>query len=136
MSALVQAADLLREVDGPRPPLVVDVRWSLDGPDRAGYETGHVPGAVFCDLDAELAAPPGAGGRHPLPSAGQLTRTLQRLGVGAGREVVVYDGGNGLPAGRAWRGRVHLDRIISAMIAMDEEGEDNDEKNEWREDEA
>jgi len=102
MSALVQAADLLREVDGARPPLLVDVRWSLEGSDRAGYESGHLPGAVFCDLDAELAAPPGDGGRHPLPSSEQLTRTLQRLGVGEDRDVVVYDGGNAMPAARAW----------------------------------
>jgi thiosulfate/3-mercaptopyruvate sulfurtransferase len=102
MSALVQAADLLREVNGPHPPLLVDVRWTLDGPDRTAYETGHLPGAVFCDLDAELAAPPGDGGRHPLPSREQMTRTLQRLGIGDDREVVAYDGGNALPAARAW----------------------------------
>ena len=102
MTALVQAADLLHEMQGRRPPLLVDVRWSLDGPDRSGYETGHLPGAVFCDLDADLAAPPGDGGRHPLPSQARLTAVLQRLGVTDDREVVVYDGGNALPAARAW----------------------------------
>jgi thiosulfate/3-mercaptopyruvate sulfurtransferase len=102
MSALVQAADLLREVTGPRPPLLLDVRWSLQGPDRAGYETGHLPGAVFCDLDADLASPAGEGGRHPLPTSEQLVQTLQRLGIDAGRDVVVYDGGNASPAARAW----------------------------------
>jgi thiosulfate/3-mercaptopyruvate sulfurtransferase len=102
MSALVHAADLLREVNGWPPPLLVDVRWSLDGPDRAGYETGHLPAAVFCDLDAELAAPPGEGGRHPLPSGEEVTQTLRRLGIGDDRDVVVYDGGNALPAARAW----------------------------------
>ncbi|HET8614633.1 MAG TPA: sulfurtransferase [Actinomycetales bacterium] len=102
MSALVQAADLRHEVSGPAAPLLVDVRWSLDGPDHDGYATGHLPGAVFCDLDAQLAAPPGEGGRHPLPSADQMSRTLQQLGIGAERDVVVYDGGNGSPAARAW----------------------------------
>jgi thiosulfate/3-mercaptopyruvate sulfurtransferase len=102
MTALVQAAELVEEVRGGRRPLLVDVRWSLDGPDRAGYETGHLPGAVFCDLDADLAAPPGDGGRHPLPSATQLTAVMQRLGITDDREVVVYDGGNALPAARAW----------------------------------
>jgi thiosulfate/3-mercaptopyruvate sulfurtransferase len=102
MSALVQAVDLLRELDGPHPPLLVDVRWSLEGPDRGGYETGHLPGAVFCDLDAELAAPPGEGGRHPLPSPEQMLETLQRLGIREDRDVVTYDGGNALPAARAW----------------------------------
>jgi thiosulfate/3-mercaptopyruvate sulfurtransferase len=102
MTALVQAGDLVQQLSRSRPPLLVDVRWSLEGPDRAGYETGHLPGAVFCDLDADLAAPPGDGGRHPLPSEEQLTALLRRLGVTDDRDVVVYDGGNGLPAARAW----------------------------------
>jgi thiosulfate/3-mercaptopyruvate sulfurtransferase len=102
MTALVQAGDLVQQLGGRRPPLPLDVRWSLDGPDRVGYETGHLPGAVFCDLDADLAATPGDGGRHPLPSQEQLTAVLQRLGVADDRDVVVYDGGNGLPAARAW----------------------------------
>jgi thiosulfate/3-mercaptopyruvate sulfurtransferase len=67
MSALIQAQHLLPLLEGERPPLLVDVRWSLDGPDRDGYEQGHLPGAVFCDLDAELASSPGEAGRHPLP---------------------------------------------------------------------
>lgn len=134
MNALVQAVDLLREVDGSHPPLLVDVRWSLEGPDRAGYETGHLPGAVFCDLDAELAAPPGEGGRHPLPSREQMLRTLQRLGIGKGRDVVTYDGGNALPAARAWwclrwagHGRVRvLDGGLLAWIAAGGELESGD----------
>lgn len=102
MTALVQANELVRAVGNGSPPLLVDVRWSLDGPDREAYETGHLPGAVFCDLDAELAGPPGDGGRHPLPSERRLTATLQRLGVTPERDVVVYDGGSGLPSARAW----------------------------------
>jgi thiosulfate/3-mercaptopyruvate sulfurtransferase len=102
MTALVQADELVQEVQRARPPLLVDVRWSLDGPDRAGYETGHLPRAVFCDLDADLAAPPSDGGRHPLPTERQMTTTLQRLGITDDRDVVVYDGGNALPAARAW----------------------------------
>jgi thiosulfate/3-mercaptopyruvate sulfurtransferase len=102
MSSLVQAADLLAEVNAGRPPLLVDVRWSLDGPDREGYAAGHLPGAVFCDLDAELASSPGERGRHPLPSPEQLTTTMRRLGISPGRHVVVYDGGPGLAAARAW----------------------------------
>jgi thiosulfate/3-mercaptopyruvate sulfurtransferase len=82
--------------------LVLDVRWTLAGADRAGYLAGHVPGAVFCDLDADLAAPPGDGGRHPLPAPDDLGRTLRRLGVAPGREVVAYDGGPGASAARAW----------------------------------
>ncbi len=103
--ALVQAdalrAELAERADEPR-PLVVDVRWSLAGADRAGYTAGHVPGAVFCDLDTELAGPPGEGGRHPLPSPEQMAALLRRLGITAGRRVVVLDGGAGAAAARAW----------------------------------
>ena len=48
---------------------IIDVRWSVaDGPKRADYEAGHIPGARFADLDADLSAPPSPEtGRHPLP---------------------------------------------------------------------
>jgi thiosulfate/3-mercaptopyruvate sulfurtransferase len=64
---------------------VLDVRWRLGGPPgRADYEAGHLPGAVYVDLDTELAEPPGVGGRHPLPSAERLQDALRRAGVNAG----------------------------------------------------
>lgn len=100
--ALVQPEALLAELDRPEPPLVVDVRWALSGADRAGYLAGHLPGAVFCDLDADLASPPGDGGRHPLPSVERLAAVMRRLGIGPGRDVVVLDGGAGGAAARAW----------------------------------
>ena len=101
MSALVSPEQLLAELGG-TPPLLLDVRWTLAGPDRAAYVAGHLPGAVFCDLDADLAGPPGAGGRHPLPSREALAQSLGRLGVRPGRRVVVYDGGVSAAAARAW----------------------------------
>ena len=100
--ALVQPDVLLAELGGAQPPLVVDVRWTLAGPDRAGYLAGHPPGAVFCDLDADLASPPGEGGRHPLPTVDGLAAVMRRLGIGPGRDVVVLDGGAGGAAARAW----------------------------------
>lgn len=82
---------------------VFDVRWSLT--DRShgarAYAEGHVPGAVFVDLDADLAAPPGEG-RHPLPSAVDFTRTLGRLGLSPEDDVVVYDDSGGAVAARMW----------------------------------
>jgi thiosulfate/3-mercaptopyruvate sulfurtransferase len=100
--ALVQPVELIAELAaGPR-ALLVDVRWALTGSDHAGYRAGHLPGAVFCDLDAELAAVPGDGGRHPLPSVAQLAAMMRRLGIVPGRAVVVYDGGAGGAAARAW----------------------------------
>lgn len=100
--ALLAAGDLRAELDAADPPLLVDVRWSLTGSDPAGYAEGHLPGAVFADLDEDLADPPGPGGRHPLPSPERMTRTLRRLGVMPDRDVVVYDGGSGAAAARAW----------------------------------
>lgn len=104
--ALLTPAELHALLEDARPgaaaPLVVDVRWALAGADRAGYLAGHVPGAVFADLDAELAQPPGDGGRHPLPTAEQLEALMRRLGITPGREVVVLDGGAGGAAARAW----------------------------------
>ncbi|WP_324651761.1 sulfurtransferase [Georgenia sp. H159] len=101
MSALVTADHLRSELERDA-PLLLDVRWTLAGPDRAGYLAGHLPGAVFCDLDADLAGPPGAGGRHPLPDPTSLTESFRRLGVGPGTSVVVYDGGVAAAAARAW----------------------------------
>ncbi|MEU4574878.1 sulfurtransferase [Nonomuraea sp. NPDC023979] len=82
---------------------VLDVRWRLGGPPGIGlYREGHVPGAVFCDLDADLAAPPGDAGRHPLPGADAFERAMRRLGVSDGRPVVVYDDAGSTVAARAW----------------------------------
>jgi thiosulfate/3-mercaptopyruvate sulfurtransferase len=84
-------------------PLVLDVRWRLGGPPgRADHEAGHVPGAVFVDLDTELAAPPGAGGRHPLPDPAALQEVLRRAGVSQRSRVVAYDDDTGAVAARAW----------------------------------
>ncbi len=71
-------------------------------PGRDAYDAGHIPGAHFVDLDAELAGPPGDGGRHPLPSATVVEAALRRAGVGAETPVVVYDAANSMAAARAW----------------------------------
>lgn len=84
-------------------PVVVDVRWRLGGPSgRLDYQQGHLPGAVFVDLDTDLAAAPGTGGRHPLPEPAALQAALRAAGVRADRPVVVYDAGDGSVAARAW----------------------------------
>src|SRR5262245_51788041 len=74
------------------PPVVLDVRWRLGGPPGlTDYREGHLPGAVFLDLATVLAAPPGVGGRHPLPDPAALAGALGGAGVGDGSSVVVYD---------------------------------------------
>ncbi|MFD0266049.1 sulfurtransferase [Streptomyces sp. NPDC127106] len=102
-SAILSAAELADALAGPRPPVLLDVRWQLGGPDlRTAYEAGHLPGAVYVDLDRELAGPPGAGGRHPLPDPHEFGAVMRRAGVRADADVVVYDGGLGWAAARAW----------------------------------
>ncbi|HEX5595241.1 MAG TPA: sulfurtransferase [Micromonosporaceae bacterium] len=94
---------LAAELAATDPPMLLDTRWRLSGPPgRDDYAAAHLPGAVFLDLDTELSGPPGAGGRHPLPDPAELQRVLRRAGVRDGHPVVVYDGGDGLAAARAW----------------------------------
>jgi thiosulfate/3-mercaptopyruvate sulfurtransferase len=87
-----------------RPDLrIVDVRWVLGAPGggRARYETGHLPGAIFLDLDTDLAAPSGPG-RHPLPDPSDFRDRLEAVGIASGDEVVAYDDVAGGTAARLW----------------------------------
>src|ERR1700687_6151453 len=69
---------------------VADLRWSPAGPPaREKYEAGHVPGAVFVDLDRDLAQQ-------------AFARLLSRLGIGPQTHVVVYDDATGSIAARLW----------------------------------
>ena len=81
-----------------------DIRWDLTDPKkgRATYKAGHLPGAVFVDLDTDLAGPPGIGGRHPLPDHRRFSETLGRLGISSNSHVVVYDDVAGRIAARMW----------------------------------
>jgi thiosulfate/3-mercaptopyruvate sulfurtransferase len=82
--------------------LFVDCRWALDDPDagRSAYLEGHIPGAVFLDVERELAATAGAGGRHPLPAAADFAAAAGGAGVGPGIFVVAYGSLGG--AERLW----------------------------------
>lgn len=102
--SLVDARWVAAHLDAPD-VRVLDVRWSLADP-RAGYAkyvASHVPGAVFVDLDTELARPDdGTAGRHPLPARVDFERAMRRAGVGASTHVVIYDDLGGIVAARAW----------------------------------
>ncbi|MGN6599949.1 MAG: sulfurtransferase [Actinomycetes bacterium] len=103
ISAAELAAALESGGEGPSRLRVLDVRWSLgSGADRDAYGAGHVPTAVFCDLDDVLAGPPGAAGRHPLPDPRHVQAWLASHLISAEDEVVVYDGRDSVAAARAW----------------------------------
>jgi thiosulfate/3-mercaptopyruvate sulfurtransferase len=82
---------------------VADVRWYLATPDRgrADFAAGHLPGAVFVDLDAVLATHPGPG-RHPLPPRDVFAAAMGGLGFGDDDLVVAYDDATGSVAARLW----------------------------------
>lgn len=84
--------------------VLCDMRWDLTDPNKGHdtYRAGHLPGAVFVDLDTDLSAPPGDNGRHPLPTTKTFAETLGRLGITPDSHVVVYDDMQGRVAARMW----------------------------------
>jgi thiosulfate/3-mercaptopyruvate sulfurtransferase len=82
--------------------VLADVRWYLGrGPGTEEYAAGHLPGAVFVDVDTVLAAPPSPkAGRHPLPDPQAFARAMGALGIGDGDTVVAYDDAGGVNAAR------------------------------------
>ena len=82
----------------------VDCRWELGRPERGRqlYLEEHIPGASFLDLDRDLSAPPGNGGRHPLPEPDAFAAAASRAGIGNGVFVVAYDQGMTGGAARLW----------------------------------
>jgi thiosulfate/3-mercaptopyruvate sulfurtransferase len=102
-AALITAAELADVLARGRPPTLLDVRWRLGGPPgRELYQAGHLPGAVFVDLDHDLAGPPGPAGRHPVPLTADFQAAMRRAGVSDDRPVVVYDDADSTAAARAW----------------------------------
>ena len=102
--SIVVEPDQVHQWLSDRPLVLLDVRWALgDAHGHDQYLAGHLPSAVFVDLDRELAGPPSAGaGRHPLPSPDSLQRAARRWGVRSGATVVAYDDSGGMAAARAW----------------------------------
>jgi thiosulfate/3-mercaptopyruvate sulfurtransferase len=102
---LVSVAELAHVLDDPD-LVIVDVRWYLGKPGagRAAYLAGHLPGAIFADLDEDLASLDGYGapGRHPLPSPAAFRDRMAAMGIGDASNVVGYDDAGGWVAARLW----------------------------------
>ncbi|WP_447040448.1 sulfurtransferase [Streptomyces sp. DSM 118878] len=122
MNAIISVTELASDLTGENPPVLLDVRWQHQGSMRSAYEEGHIPSAVFVDLDADLAGPPGQGGRHPLPDVDRFGAVMRAAGVSADRDVVVYDGGQNWAAARLWwmlRWTGHTSvRVLDGGIAL------------------
>ena len=101
---LTTSAELDELMRSGRAPVVLDVRWRLGGPHGGdAHREAHIPGALFADLDADLAAHgEPAEGRHPLPSAAAFEASVRRWGIDDGDTVVVYDDAMGFGPARAW----------------------------------
>ena len=112
---LVSADELLDALDDPSLRLA-DVRWFLGQPRRGQmeYAQGHIPGAVFVDLDHDLAASPGEG-RHPLPDPTAFADRMGELGFGDEHTIVIYDAAQGQYGARLWW---MLDRLGHESVYM------------------
>ncbi|HET7026607.1 MAG TPA: sulfurtransferase [Candidatus Limnocylindrales bacterium] len=107
----------------------VDVRWKLGASEhgRLAFESGHLPGAIFLDLETDLSDPGGLGapGRHPLPDPSAFARLLGDVGIADDSYVVAYDDAGGTVAARLWW---MLDDLGHAAVAVLDGGIDA-----WRE---
>jgi thiosulfate/3-mercaptopyruvate sulfurtransferase len=97
----------------------VDCRWELGNPGRGRelYLAGHIPGASFLDVEADLSSPPGPGGRHPLPEPGRFAAAVRRAGIGDGVFVVAYGSMGG--AERLWWLLRHYGHDDCAVLEID-----------------
>ena len=103
---LISVSDLADRLQDSASNLIVcDCRFDLADPDAGArqYAAGHLPGAVYVDLDKVLSHKAGPQqGRHPLPARDAFAAAMAALGVSAGTRVVCYDAGDGMFAARLW----------------------------------
>ena len=107
-TTLVSCEDLAANLQAPD-IRIVDARFVLAGADPGAGESlwreGHIPGAGYVHLDRDLAdlGKPPSHGRHPIPEASKFCAVLERLGISADSQVVVYDAADGaMAAARLW----------------------------------
>ncbi|SFR92981.1 thiosulfate/3-mercaptopyruvate sulfurtransferase [Microbacterium sp. cf046] len=103
-SPLISVDELRARLEAGDGIRLLDVRYRLEQNDgRPGHLAGHLPGAVYVDMDTELATlGDPSEGRHPVPSRAVLQDAARRWGLNIGDAVVVYDDYRSVSAARAW----------------------------------
>ena len=102
--------DQLADLIGNPLAVIIDCRFALADTSQGyrAYHSGHIPGALYANLDEDLSAKPVAGrsGRHPLPDPAVLAHTLSNWGVAADIQLIAYDDTTGPMASRLWTERL------------------------------
>lgn len=105
LAQLIQAETLAKQLDNDH-LIIFDCRFALDNPHygKEAYQQGHIPRAIFLDLEKDLSTPviKGVTSRHPLPDPVQLAKKLAQLGLNNDSQVVIYDDGNTPFASKMW----------------------------------
>ena len=103
-TTLIDCQTLAQQLNNPD-WVIVDCCFDLMRPQagREAYQSGHLPGSVYADLNQDLSGPvTPVTGRHPLPDPQRLAGLLGQWGVSPHSQVVAYDAGNSAFAVRLW----------------------------------
>jgi thiosulfate/3-mercaptopyruvate sulfurtransferase len=118
MSNLIQAEDLYKYMSDEK-LVIIDTRFDLKDTNagRTAYETGHIPGAIYFDLDKDLSGQKSKhGGRHPLPDGREFFNKVLNAGVSSDSLVVVYDDSANMYAGRFWWLLRHFTNVQAKVL--------------------
>jgi thiosulfate/3-mercaptopyruvate sulfurtransferase len=127
---LISVQQLDAELNAPD-LLLIDTRFKLEDTayGQAAYDAGHIPGAVYMDLDRDLSSPvvPEVTGRHPLPDPAVLEARLREIGLRKTDHVVIYDDGPGVYPSRLWwllnwLGHSHVSVLDGGLTAWNKAG--------------
>lgn len=117
-STLIDCNSLIKEIENPD-WLIIDVRYDLmnKAAGKTDFEQGHIPGAVYLDLHADLSGPPVTNrGRHPLLTDASTAELFSTLGLDEKTQVVIYDDAGGSFAARLWWMCQHMQHVCAAVL--------------------
>jgi len=105
MNPIITTNQLQKLLNNGANVLICDCRFDLaqTSAGREAYAQGHIPGAIYVDLDTDLSGTKtGTNGRHPLPGPDDWASTRQRLGIDPDTHVIAYDSQGSAFASRSW----------------------------------